>query len=112
MSLQEELKGPPPAKLIVDHVSKWFQQKRHTVHALDDVSFEVAEGEFIVIVGPSGCGKSTGQYSGTSSTRHVPGIGALSVVKHFWKRDVRFEIEAWLAQLRAARGREVFSAPG
>src|SRR2546430_14226048 len=59
MSLQEELKGPPPAKLVVDHVSKWFQQKRQTIHAVDDVSFEVAEGEFIVIVGPSGCGKST-----------------------------------------------------
>src|ERR1700740_1349790 len=59
MSLQEELQGPPPAKLVVDHVSKWFQQKRHTVHALDDISLEVAEGEFIVIVGPSGCGKST-----------------------------------------------------
>src|ERR1700719_2974703 len=59
MSLQEELQGPPPAKLVVDHVSKWFQQKRQNVHALDDVSFEVAEGEFIVIVGPSGCGKST-----------------------------------------------------
>jgi len=59
MSLQEELQGPPPAKLVVDHVSKWFRQKRHTVHALDDISFEVAEGEFIVIVGPSGCGKST-----------------------------------------------------
>src|SRR2546428_5176811 len=59
MSLQEELKGPPPAKLVVDHVSKWFRQKRQTVHALDDVSLEVAEGEFIVIVGPSGCGKST-----------------------------------------------------
>src|SRR5213596_94012 len=59
MSLQEELQGPPPAKLIVDHVSKWFRQKRQTIHALDDVSFEVAEGEFIVIVGPSGCGKST-----------------------------------------------------
>ncbi len=59
MSLQEELQGPPPAKLVVDHVSKWFQQKRHTVHALDDISFQVAEGEFIVIVGASGCGKST-----------------------------------------------------
>ena len=59
MSLQEELQGPPPAKLVVDHVSKWFRQKRQTVHALDDVSLEVEEGEFIVIVGPSGCGKST-----------------------------------------------------
>src|SRR5881275_1274049 len=59
MSLQEELQGPPPAKLVVDHVSKSFRQKRQIVQALDDVSLEVAEGEFIVIVGPSGCGKST-----------------------------------------------------
>src|ERR1700755_1386634 len=59
MSLEEELQGPPPAKLVVDHVSKSFRQKRQTVHALDDVSMEVAEGEFIVMVGPSGCGKST-----------------------------------------------------
>jgi multiple sugar transport system ATP-binding protein len=29
------------------------------VKAVDDVSLEVAEGEFMVLVGPSGCGKST-----------------------------------------------------
>ena len=29
------------------------------VHAVDDVSLEVAEGEFITLLGPSGCGKTT-----------------------------------------------------
>jgi oligopeptide/dipeptide ABC transporter ATP-binding protein len=31
----------------------------HTVHAVDDVSFEVAQGEAVGLVGESGCGKST-----------------------------------------------------
>jgi NitT/TauT family transport system ATP-binding protein len=59
MTLQEELIGPPPAKLIVDGVSKWFRTTRQSVHALDDVSLNIGEGEFVCLVGPSGCGKST-----------------------------------------------------
>jgi len=38
-----------------EHVSRKFSD----VAALDDISFAVAAGEFVVLVGPSGCGKST-----------------------------------------------------
>lgn len=55
---------PEPAKrslpkLKVGGVSKWFSTRRASVHALDDIHLEVAEGEFVCLVGPSGCGKST-----------------------------------------------------
>ena len=43
----------------VDAVSRVFRSgaARHT--ALEDISFQVAEGEFLALLGPSGCGKST-----------------------------------------------------
>jgi ABC-type nitrate/sulfonate/bicarbonate transport system ATPase subunit len=48
--------------LRVNNATKVFEahgsKAEHTV-ALDAISFNVAEGEFISIVGPSGCGKST-----------------------------------------------------
>jgi len=46
--------------LRVDHVTKIFQEPDGSdVVAVDDVSFDIYDGEFIVLVGPSGCGKTT-----------------------------------------------------
>jgi NitT/TauT family transport system ATP-binding protein len=40
-------------------VTKTYKSDRGSVKALDRMSVEVKEGEFLTIVGPSGCGKST-----------------------------------------------------
>lgn len=47
------------AKISLRHVSKTFTSRQGSVLALDDISLDVAEGEFLCLVGPSGCGKST-----------------------------------------------------
>jgi multiple sugar transport system ATP-binding protein len=44
------------AKIVLDGISKVFGGDVVAVH---DVSLEIEDGEFMVLVGPSGCGKST-----------------------------------------------------
>lgn len=48
------------ANIKIQNLQKTFiTQKGNTVHAVNDASLEVNEGEVIVIIGPSGSGKST-----------------------------------------------------
>ena len=42
-------------KVRVEHLTKRFGD----LLVLDDLNFEVQEGEFLCIVGPTGCGKTT-----------------------------------------------------
>jgi multiple sugar transport system ATP-binding protein len=44
------------AEIVLDHVTKRFPDG---ALAVNDISLDIADGEFVILVGPSGCGKST-----------------------------------------------------
>lgn len=46
-------------KIRVENATKVYETKTGSVHALEDVSIEVRDGELVCILGPSGCGKTT-----------------------------------------------------
>ena len=52
-------RGDSAAKLAVDRATKFYDARSGPLHALDNYSMDVNDGEFVCVVGPSGCGKTT-----------------------------------------------------
>jgi NitT/TauT family transport system ATP-binding protein len=46
-------------KIVIDNAVKYYETKSGYVHALQEFSAVIKEGELVCILGPSGCGKST-----------------------------------------------------
>ena len=56
------------ATVVLDGINKIYENGFHAIH---DLSIEIADKEFLVLVGPSGCGKST-------ALRMVAGLESIS----------------------------------
>jgi NitT/TauT family transport system ATP-binding protein len=48
-----------PVRMRFENVSVDFPTEHGPMRVLDDVSFDIRNGEFVSIIGPSGCGKTT-----------------------------------------------------
>ena len=48
-----------PPIVEIEHVSKSYRRGSQIVPVLEDITFDIGEGEFLALMGPSGSGKST-----------------------------------------------------
>jgi iron(III) transport system ATP-binding protein len=78
-------------KIQVQNLTKVFKPRRgEVVHAVDDVSIEVDDAEFLVILGPSGSGKTTllrciaGLERADYGEIHIDGRCVFSAEKRVW----------------------------
>jgi putative ABC transport system ATP-binding protein len=81
----------------LEKVSKTYRTSEVETSALDQVSMQVADGEFVAVMGPSGCGKST--LLNVLGLLDSPTDGAYD----FFGEDVAHSSEKRLTELRRDR---------
>ena len=69
--------SPTPVVEVKNLVKRFRRESGAVVNAIDDVSFEVASGEFVVLLGPSGCGKTT--LLRAVAGLETPDLGSISI---------------------------------
>jgi NitT/TauT family transport system ATP-binding protein len=97
--------------ISVRNVSLNYDTPAGQVHAVDTVSFDVAQSEFVCLVGPSGCGKSTMLNIIAGFLKPSAGeitIGGKPVKGHGTDRGVVFQDFAQLFPWRTALGNVTF----
>jgi NitT/TauT family transport system ATP-binding protein len=72
--------GEAEAVIALDRVTKVFESRHGPVHALDDITLQLRNKEFVCVIGPSGCGKSTILAVTAGLTR--PSSGSVSINGH------------------------------
>jgi NitT/TauT family transport system ATP-binding protein len=50
---------PAPRRVRFDRVSLWFDTPQGRLPVVDDMSYDIHDGDFVAVIGPSGCGKTT-----------------------------------------------------
>ena len=107
----------------VEHLFKTFKTGDAEIHAVEDVSFDIPEGQFVAITGRSGSGKSTLLYQlglldmPTAGKVYIDGIESVNLSEHDRTRlrlnslGYIFQDYAILPTLTALENVEVRNAP-